>query len=119
MKRFSGVAGGGQRQPLPREVEAARRTPAACIGLLADRGKTGAVTSPRASSTAPSAPSTTRLPRCRPSTKPDRTTSARTGGTTGESADVGADVGADRSVGDGWSAGDDWPPYEGCEGCGC
>ncbi|GAA1015328.1 hypothetical protein GCM10009564_47450 [Streptomyces thermogriseus] len=58
--------------------------------MLDERGKTGEVTSPSANSTEPSAPSSTRLPRCRPSTNPERTTSARTGEATDDDA-AGAD----------------------------
>src|SRR5262249_50717809 len=43
---------------------------------LEERGKIGAVTSPAAATISPPDPRTTTDPRCRPSTKPDRTTSA-------------------------------------------
>src|SRR3712207_2799237 len=51
---------------------------AACIGLFAERGNIGALTSPYANATEPSAWRATRVPRCQPSTSPDRTTSAST-----------------------------------------
>src|SRR5690606_4741603 len=91
----------------PDRSRPARSTPAACIDLLLERGKTGAVTSPSASSTAPSAPSRTRLPRCRPSTKPERTTSASTGGV-GEGVDEGVDE-EERGEGDGAGIGGGLP----------
>src|SRR5262249_37746038 len=52
--------------------------PTDCIGLLDDRGNTGANTSPREATNFPLASSTATEPRWNPSTKPDRTTSART-----------------------------------------
>ncbi|GGU66773.1 hypothetical protein GCM10010211_34950 [Streptomyces albospinus] len=64
-----------------------------------ERGKTGAVTSPRAQSTLPSAASTTSEPRWRPSTKPERNTSARTGDDTGDTAGTDGTVGTDAADG--------------------
>src|SRR2546429_6813074 len=50
--------------------------PTACSGLLDERGKTGAVTSPATATAPPAASRTITEPRWYPSTKPERTTSA-------------------------------------------
>src|SRR5579859_456690 len=50
--------------------------PTACMGLLAERGKNGPLTSPAAATTVPAWSRTTTEPWWYPSTKPDRTTSA-------------------------------------------
>src|SRR6185437_8328982 len=51
-----------------------------CRGLFDERGKNACSGSPKLRHTPPSGSTTTRWPRCRLSTKPERTTSASTGG---------------------------------------
>ena len=64
----------------PRGRSPARSMPAACIGLLDDRGKIGSSTGHRAHGRRTvGASSTATEPWCRHSTKPERTTSATTG----------------------------------------
>ena len=51
----------------------------ACSGLFAERGKNGTAVSPALITWVPSAARPATAPRCRDSTKPERTTSATTG----------------------------------------
>ena len=63
----------------PSSSSPARSMAVACSGLFADRGKNGAVVPPMLITWVPSAARPATAPRCRDSTKPERTTSATTG----------------------------------------
>ena len=71
----------------PSSGSPARSITAACSGLFADRGKTGVLALPAVNANVPSAASAATAPRCRDSTKPDRTTSASTGFTATSAGD--------------------------------
>ena len=71
----------------PSSGSPARSIAAACSGLFADRGKTGVLALPVVNANVPSAASAATAPRCRDSTKPDRTTSASTGFTATSAGD--------------------------------
>ena len=77
---------GMRRRPaarsLPPTSSPASSIPAACIGLLTERGNMGSSAWPARSSTCPSLSNSSNEPLCCDSANPDRTTSARTGSAT-------------------------------------